>query len=109
MDVVKRDECGTVTDDALHHGWVVVVCISLVRFVIKVRLLHFIFGMNFPIYFVSLRLITYQKVYELKHGFTIVDVMAQVNWITIDLTQLIIGDNASQSMHSSQRTRTRTL
>jgi len=36
VDVEKRDECGTVVDDALHHVWVVVICVSCVRFVIKV-------------------------------------------------------------------------
>ena len=39
IDVNKSliDQCGTVTDDALHHVWVVVICISFIRFVIKVR------------------------------------------------------------------------
>lgn len=37
INVAERDKCGTVTDDVLHHVWVVVICIGFIHFVIRVR------------------------------------------------------------------------
>jgi len=36
VDVAQRDQCGSVSDNPLHHVWVTVICICFIRFVIKV-------------------------------------------------------------------------
>jgi len=36
VDLTKRDECGRMSEDELHHVWVVAICICFIRFVVKV-------------------------------------------------------------------------
>ena len=46
VDVEQRDQCGTVSDNPLHHAWVVVICICFIRFVIKVSLYPLLGGLH---------------------------------------------------------------